>query len=534
MSHTALTHASLAMMTHSMSSSSSSSPPRAACAVVSHRHVEITSTSSPAAAQFTTTRRAHARARARRAVTPRALSKHEPNPAYDPSKIFGTSVTKTYTPTHIGELYGLEKHPSPFARGGALWDWGYGQHFIDNRETVGLNPLKTVEANDVVEDSAYLDECAVRAGAREVIYYNPKKVKAAIVTCGGLCPGLNNVIKQITVTLEDYGVEEILGIKYGFRGFFEKQSELEAPIKLTSAVVDDISDIGGSILGSSRGGSDTSAIVNEIEAMEIDMLFIIGGNGSHAGALAIDKLCRERGLSTSVIGVPKTIDNDILLLDRTFGFQTAVDEAVKAIRSAKIEARSADNGIGLVRLMGRQSGFIAMHAALASGSTDVCLIPEIECHLDGQGGIIAHIERVLEKQSHCVVVCAEGAGQEQLGSLGETDASGNPILVNFAKYLQSRIKESVRGADVKYIDPTYMVRATPTNASDAVYCSILGQSAVHAAFAGLSAVTVGMVCGHYVYLPIEPVIAAARTVDPNGRMFERLRFAIGQPTFSNK
>ena len=515
---------------------SSSSRGAASVAVDARRRREIASTSATtsraaAHAQFSATRRTHARTR--RVVT-RALSKHEPNPAYDPSEIFGTTVTKTYTPTHIGELYGLEKHPSPFAKGGKLWDWGYGQHFIDNHESVGLNPLKVVEANDVVEDSAYVDERAVRAGAREVIYYNPKKVKAAIVTCGGLCPGLNNVIKQITITLEDYGVEEILGIKYGFRGFFEKQSELEAPMKLTSAVVDDISDIGGSILGSSRGGSDTSAIVDEIEKMEIDMLFIIGGNGSHAGALAIDKLCRERGLSTSVIGVPKTIDNDILLLDRTFGFQTAVDEAVKAIRSAKIEARSADNGIGLVRLMGRQSGFIAMHAALASGSTDVCLIPEIECHLDGQGGIIAHIERVLEKQSHCVVVCAEGAGQEQLGSLGETDASGNPILVNFAKYLQSRIKESVRGADVKYIDPTYMVRATPTNASDAVYCSILGQSAVHAAFAGLSAVTVGMVCGHYVYLPIEPVIAAARTVDPNGRMFERLRFAIGQPTFSNK
>jgi len=512
----------------------SSSRGASSVAVNARRRREIASTSATtsrtaAHAQFSATHRTHARTR--RVVT-RALSKHEPNPAYDPSRIFGTTVTKTYTPTHIGELYGLEKHPSPFAKGGALWDWGYGQHFIDNHESVGLNPLKVVEANDVVEDSAYVDERAVRAGAREVIYYNPKKVKAAIVTCGGLCPGLNNVIKQITITLEDYGVEEILGIKYGFRGFFEKQSELEAPMKLTSAVVDDISDIGGSILGSSRGGSDTSAIVNEIEKMEIDMLFIIGGNGSHAGALAIDKLCRERGLSTSVIGVPKTIDNDILLLDRTFGFQTAVDEAVKAIRSAKIEARSADNGIGLVRLMGRQSGFIAMHAALASGSTDVCLIPEIECHLDGEGGIIAHIERVLQKQSHCVVVCAEGAGQEQLGSLGETDASGNPILVNFAKYLQTRIKESVRGADVKYIDPTYMVRATPTNASDAVYCSILGQSAVHAAFAGLSAITVGMVCGHYVYLPIEPVIADARTVDPNGRMFERLRFAIGQPTFS--
>jgi|TARA_B110000003_G_scaffold22398_1_gene21582 6-phosphofructokinase 1 len=457
-----------------------------------------------------------------------------PRPDYDPKTLFSPAVMSDFVPTHVGEMYGLEKRPSPFAEGGSLWEFGLGQRFIDNRDSVSLNPLRTSYVGG--EDTAFSDERAVRAGAREEIYYDPKRVKAAIVTCGGLCPGLNDVIRSITTTLEDYGCEEILGIKYGFRGFFGDEAAdanpLEAPMKLTSEMVEDIQITGGSILGSSRGGADMPAIVQKIEDMGIDFLFVIGGNGSHAGALAIDKLCREKGLTTSVIGVPKTIDNDILLLDRTFGFQTAVDEAVKAIRSANIEARSADNGVGLVRLMGRQSGFIAMHAALASGNTDVCLIPEIDCPLEGDGGVLAHIKRVVERQNHAVVVVAEGAGQEQLGMIGETDASGNPILQNFAKYLQQKLKDAKPECDIKYIDPTYMVRACRTNASDAVYCSILGQNAVHAAFAGLSAVTVGMCSGHYVYLPIPPVISAARTVDPEGRMFERLRFAIGQPTFS--
>jgi 6-phosphofructokinase 1 len=474
------------------------------------------------------------RQRTLRVVRTNAVRKGTPREDYDASQIFSPAVQPTFVPTHIGELYGLERRPSPFAEGGALWEFGLGQRFIDNSDSVSLNPLRTTATDDAVqEDTMFSDERAVRAGARETIYYDPKTVRAAIVTCGGLCPGLNDVIRQITITLEDYGVEDIMGIKYGFRGFFQQgDNPLEMPIKLTSELVDDIQITGGSILGSSRGGADMPAIVEQIENLGIDFLFVIGGNGSHAGALAIDKICRERGLCTSVIGVPKTIDNDILLLDRTFGFQTAVDEAVKAIRSANIEARSADNGVGLVRLMGRQSGFIAMHAALASGCTDVCLIPEIECHLEGNGGVLAHIERVLDRQNHAVVVVAEGAGQEQLGMLGETDASGNPILQNFAKFLQQKLKDRKPSVDIKYIDPTYMVRACRTNASDAVYCSILGQNAVHAAFAGLSSVTVGMCSGHYVYLPIPPVIAAARTVDPEGRMFERLRFAIGQPTFS--
>ena len=342
--------------------------------------------------------------------------------------------------------------------------------------------------------------------------FPPGKVRAAIVTCGGLCPGLNDVIRQLVITLEEYGVEDIRGIRYGFRGFFETEGELRPPVKLTSRLVETIHLEGGSVLGSSRGGSETSDIVDAVSEMGLDFLFVIGGNGSHAGALAIDDMCKERGVCCSVIGIPKTIDNDILLLDRTFGFQTAVDEAINAIRSAAIEARSAYNGVGLVRLMGRQSGFIAMNASLASGEVDVCLIPEINTPLEGPGGILAHVRRVLNKKEHCVVVVAEGAGQDVLGKMGETDASGNPVLQNFAKFVQAEMKEKLADLtpDIKYIDPTYMVRACPTNSSDAIYCSILGQNAVHAAFAGITGATVGLCNGHHVYLPIQPLISRPR------------------------
>ena len=345
-------------------------------------------------------------------------------------------------------------------------------------------------AGRYVEDNGK-QQWAMRAGPREQIFFEPDKVKAAIVTCGGLCPGLNDVIRQLVITLDEYGVKDIKGIRYGYRGFFEQEGELREPLQLTPRMVDTIHLEGGSILGSSRGGAETSVIVDSIADMQLDFLFVIGGNGSHAGANAIYEMCKERGLCTSVIGIPKTIDNDILLLDRTFGFQTAVDEAIKSIRSGAIEARSAYNGVGLIRLMGRQSGFIAMHAALASGEVDVCLIPEISTPLDGPGGVLAHVRRVLEKKEHAVIVVAEGAGQDVLGQLEETDASGNPVLQNFAKYLMAEMKEKLADTslDIKYIDPTYMVRACPTNAADAIYCSTLAQNAVHGAFAGL---TVGL------------------------------------------
>lgn len=493
-------------------------------------------------------------ARRRVVIAPKAVATPAPE-----NKSTTPEISPEFACPSLVDAHGLQPQQSPFAAGSLAGKWvaGLGQKFVQDEDCVLLNALRyevlecsvpTVEPTDGMVDGteewAHDGVCevgtdwkgrwAMRAGPREAVYFEPSKVKAAIVTCGGLCPGLNDVIRQLTITLEEYGVDDIKGIRYGFRGFFEQEGELRQPIKLTSDLVETIHLEGGSILGSSRGGSDTSDIVDAIADMDLDFLFVIGGNGSHAGALAIDNMCRERNMPTAVIGIPKTIDNDILLLDRTFGFQTAVDEAIKAIRSAAIEARSAFNGVGLVRVMGRQSGFIAMHAALASGEVDVCLIPEIDTTLEGEGGVLAHVRRVLNRKEHCVIVVAEGAGQEILGKMGETDASGNPVLQNFAKFLQKEMKEKLADCspDIKYIDPTYMVRACPTNGSDAVYCSLLGQNAVHAAFAGLSGVTVGLCNGHYVYLPIPPLISRAREVDPDGKMWERLKMAIRQPVFS--
>ena len=370
-------------------------------------------------------------------------------------------------------------------------------------------------------------------GPRERILFQPEKVRAAIVTCGGLCPGLNDVIRQLVITLEEYGVEDIRGIRYGFRGFFETEGELRAPVKLTSRLVETIHLEGGSVLGSSRGGSETSDIVDAVSEMGLDFLFVIGGNGSHAGALAIDDMCKERGVCCSVIGIPKTIDNDILLLDRTFGFQTAVDEAINAIRSAAIEARSAYNGVGLVRLMGRQSGFIAMNASLASGEVDVCLIPEINTPLEGPGGILAHVRRVLNKKEHCVVVVAEGAGQDVLGKMGETDASGEPGAAEFRQIRAGGDEGETRGPH-----PGHQVHRSHVHGARVPHQQLGRHLPQHPRserrarrVRGITGATVGLCNGHYVYLPIQPLISRPREVDPEGRMWERLRLAINQPVY---
>ncbi|KAL6846572.1 hypothetical protein ACP4OV_024020 [Aristida adscensionis] len=393
-------------------------------------------------------------------------------------------------------------------------------------------------------DSPISDESMVhRAGPRKDIYYEPQEVKAAIVTCGGLCPGLNDVIRQIVFTLEIYGVKNIVGIPFGYRGFFEKGLK-EMP--LSRNVVENINLSGGSFLGVSRGGAKTSEIVDSIQARRIDMLFVIGGNGSHAGANAIHEECRKRKLKVSVVAVPKTIDNDILLMDKTFGFDTAVEEAQRAINSAYIEARSAYHGIGLVKLMGRSSGFIAMHASLSSGQIDVCLIPEgvltdvtiwmeISFTLDGERGVLRHLEHLLHTKGFCVVCVAEGAGQDLLQKSNATDASGNAILSDFGVHIQQKIKKHFKDigvpADVKYIDPTYMVRACRANASDAILCTVLGQNAVHGAFAGFSGITSGICNTHYVYLPITEVITTPKRVNPNSRMWHRCLTSTGQPDF---
>ncbi|KAL6655585.1 hypothetical protein ACP70R_006411 [Stipagrostis hirtigluma subsp. patula] len=462
---------------------------------------------------------------------------------------------KRFSLPHITDIYDLEPRPTTFSLkknrtplgdgDGSSTDMWNG--YVNKDDRALLKVIKyasptSAGAECIDPDCSWVEHWIHRAGPRKEIYYKPEEVKAAIVTCGGLCPGLNDVIRQIVFTLEIYGVKNIVGIPFGYRGFFEKGLK-EMP--LSRSVVENINLSGGSFLGVSRGGAQTSDIVDSIQARRIDMLFVIGGNGSHAGANAIHEEitcaqkipmdCRKRKLKVSVVAVPKTIDNDILLMDKTFGFDTAVEEAQRAINSAYIEARSAYHGIGLVKLMGRSSGFIAMHASLSSGQIDVCLIPEVSFTLDGERGVLQHLEHLLNTKGFCVVCVAEGAGQDLLQKSNATDASGNVILSDFGVHMQQKIKKHFKDigvpADLKYIDPTYMVRACRANASDAILCTVLGQNAVHGAFAGFSGITSGICNTHYAYLPITEVITTPKRVNPNSRMWHRCLTSTGQPDF---
>ncbi|KAK4796149.1 hypothetical protein SAY86_028475 [Trapa natans] len=377
-----------------------------------------------------------------------------------------------------------------------------------------------------------------RAGPREKVFFRSEEVRACIVTCGGLCPGINTVIREIVCGLNYmYGVDDILGIEGGYRGFYSKNT-----LQLTPKVVNNIHKHGGTFLQTSRGGHDTKKIVDNIQDREINQVYIIGGDGTQKGAALIYKEVEERGLPVAVAGIPKTIDNDIAVIDKSFGFDTAVEEAQRAINAAHVEVESVENGVGIVKLMGRYSGFIAMYATLASRDVDCCLIPESPFHLEGQGGLYEFIEQRLKENSHVVLVLAEGAGQEYVAqsmhAINEKDASGNRLLLDVGLWLSQKIKDHFTNTrkmaiSMKYIDPTYMIRAVPSNASDNVYCTLLAQSAVHGAMAGYTGFTVGPVNSKHAYIPIARVTETTNTVKLTDRMWARLLSSTNQPSFLN-
>mmetsp|Transcript_19146 Transcript_19146/g.18489 ORF Transcript_19146/g.18489 Transcript_19146/m.18489 type:complete len:535 (-) Transcript_19146:142-1746(-) len=374
----------------------------------------------------------------------------------------------------------------------------------------------------------------VRAGPRSKTHFNPKKVRAAIVTCGGLCPGLNSVIRELVHALKFlYDAESVLGIRGGFYGFSESPGYEH--VKLTVEKVTDIHHQGGTILASSRGGFDLNVIITFLEKHKISHLYVIGGDGTHRGAFGISEEVIKRNLNIAVVGIPKTIDNDVDLIDRSFGFTTSVEAAQAAIVSAKTEARcNLPNGIGIVKLMGRSSGFIAVHATLASGDVDLCLVPEVAIELEGSNGCLPFLKQRVAEQGHAVVVVAEGAGEELLGQSIEVDASGNRKLPAIGEFLKNKIveyfKEDGLQATVKYIDPSYMIRSVPANASDALYCMLLAQNAVHGAMAGYTGFSVGLVNNRVVYIPIPRLVATSpRVMDPMGRTWERVRAVTRQP-----
>lgn len=429
----------------------------------------------------------------------------------------------------------LEKRDSPFV---ATNNSGGG--FVGDRDLCLLNTM-VFEGPDSSGSSCQgglynteeevcvpLPPYAIRSGPRRSIYFEPKNVTAAIVTCGGLCPGLNDVIQNIVYTLADYGVptDQIFGIKYGLRGFYNRNTK---PVHLTPDIVDGIQLRGGTILGTSRGGASMEEIVKRLKLWGVNQLYVIGGNGGNAAANAIDKECGVQDHACCVVGVPKSIDNDILLIDKCFGFETSVERAQMALMAAKVEARSTRRGIGLVKLMGRSSGFITMQASMASGVVDVCLIPEVPFKMEK---LVDYVRKIVDTKGHCVVCVAEGAGQDMVlqeaEKQGKTDASGNPILKDIGLFLRAAFRKQI-DCDLKYIDPSYMIRASPTITTDRIYCKVLGQGAVHGVFAGYTGFTIGLVNTHYVLLPIGVIIQAPRVVDPLGRSYNRLITAISQP-----
>lgn len=371
-----------------------------------------------------------------------------------------------------------------------------------------------------------------KAGARERVFFEAQQSKAAIVTCGGLCPGLNNVVRNLFYQLHsNYGVPTVLGIQYGYQGLNPQQGK--PPIELTPSMVEHIHHQGGTILGTSRGPQDPRVTVDFLQAEGVNLLFCIGGDGTQKGAHAIAQEIARQGLEIAVVGIPKTIDNDIKFCYRTFGFLTAVAEAEKVIDCAHIEAKSVLNGIGLVKLMGREAGFIAAAATIASGEVNFTLIPEAPFELEGDDGLLAKLERRLAKRDHAIIVVAEGAGQHLLArDDSATDKSGNRLLCDIGVFLKAKISEYFAAkrlpASVKYFDPSYNIRSVPAGAADSLLCEQLARQAAHAAMAGKTDMFVGLWQNHTVHVPLAVSTGQIKRLDPERELWTTVQAITGQ------
>lgn len=428
---------------------------------------------------------------------------------------------------------GEAKIPSPIKLSDLNGD-GFADYVSDNDKILySIDTVKDAKGHLVPKS----EETVELAGPREKIYFNPAHVHAAICTCGGICPGLNNVIRAIVRCLwYRYGVRRITGIKYGYQGLLP--NSVDPPLELNPDVVDDIQEKGGTILGSARGGGEQTAdIVDTLERMNINILFCVGGDGTQKGALAISEEVLRRGLKIAVVGVPKTIDNDLAFIQTSFGFDTAVSQAVPVVRSAHIEAKNAMNGVGLVKVMGRASGFIAAHTSLAQSDVNFCLIPEAPFDLHGPNGLLEHLKKRLHDRGHAVILVAEGAGQDLIPGTGQTDASGNVRFSDIGVFLKDEIvkffKKEHIVVNVKYIDPSYIIRSAPADSYDSIYCARLGANAVHAAMAGKTAVLASMMHDRFINLPIKLAVSSRSQVSTAGALWRDVLENTRQP-FSMK
>jgi 6-phosphofructokinase 1 len=371
--------------------------------------------------------------------------------------------------------------------------------------------------------------CMELAGPRERIYFDPAKLKCGIVTCGGICPGLNEVIRSLVMSLFfHYGVKTVFGFPYGYEGLTYRQGH--TPLELTPRNVNQIHGMGGSILGSSRGPQDVSEMVDTLDRMNIGILFVIGGDGTLKGGGSIAEEIGRRGLKISVIGIPKTIDNDISFIEQSFGFETAVSEAARVTNSAHNEATGARNGIGLVKLMGRDSGFIAAFSVLADNNVNFCLVPEVPFSLEG---FLSALKDRLTLRGHAVIVVAEGAGQDLCRHGDERDASGNIRFADIGIFLKDAItahcKENGLPVNLKYFDPSYTIRSVPASPHDSAFCLLLGHNAVHAGMTGRTNMVTGFWKGEFTHVPISLAVSTRKRIDPEGWLWSSVLASTGQP-----
>jgi 6-phosphofructokinase 1 len=403
--------------------------------------------------------------------------------------------------------------------------------FVDDSVRIIHNPVIDKEHKSVKTAEGF-----EKAGPRKTIFFDPEKVRSAIVTCGGLCPGINDVIRSIVMeSYYRYGAKKILGIRYGYGGL-DPHTEY-GPVELTPGMVEDIHLDGGTMLGSSRGGTeDMEVLVDTLTRLGVNILYTIGGDGTLRGAHRIAEIAAGRGMKLAVVGIPKTIDNDISFIQRSFGFETAFSLAVESIYAAHMEAKGAINGIGLVRLMGRYSGFIAAHACLAMRDVNFVLLPEAPFDLEGGNGFLKHLRQRLLNRHHAVICVAEGAGQDLMekdAASRQKDASGNVLLDDIGLFLKDAIKSYFKKekieVNLKYIDPSYMIRSAQAVPNDAVFCAQLGQYAVHAGMAGKTDMVIGIWNNIYTHVPVELTTSRRKCIDPNSRFWYDVIDATGQP-----
>jgi 6-phosphofructokinase 1 len=412
-------------------------------------------------------------------------------------------------------ILGAARYPSPLRR------------WVNDSECI---PATIVRSVDAPQADGLLFELA---GARENLFFNPPETRAGIVTCGGLCPGLNDVIRSLFFEMRHaYGVKEVLGFRWGYQGLDPEHGA--EPFVLTHELVDRIHLQAGTILGTSRGPVDKARAVENLIRRRVNILFAIGGDGTQRGAREFFQEAQRRGHALSVVGIPKTIDNDIPFVARSFGFLTAVQEAAKVLQRAHTEARSVQNGIALVKLMGRHAGFLTAEATVASQDVNFTLIPEVRFRLEGKSGFLPALEQRIVNRGHAVIAVAEGSGQELLGNTGnERDASGNVRLIDIGLFLHRKIDKWFKARTIPYVmryfDPSYIVRSSPDNAEDTILCDQFARHAAHAAMAGKTGLVIGFLHDRFIHVPIELLASQQKRLDPDSPAWSAVLSATGQP-----